>query len=231
MPSQIDFAIAAGLFIVFTVSIVIILLNYLTNYYNISSISDLRTVAYDTFYAVFSGPGLPTNWENTTYPPVKLGLITNLYEMPFIVNETNGTARTNYPINVTFNFDPGCLNKAWNTTVRIYDSDGNIVPMNILNSTFCASQYLKRADLVFNITISANSQQKFYTFYSSQQKILPNSSSYVLPTAFNYTVIFYPEITLKTISVDKLLSLRNLSYDQIEQTLSTDFRFYFEVGK
>jgi len=231
MASQIDFAIATGLFIVFIAAIVIILLNYLTNYFNITNIADLRTVAYDTFYAVFSTSGIPSNWENTSYTPVKLGLVTNLYEVPFIVNETNGTGRTNYTINATFNFDSGCLNKAWNTTVRVYDASGNIVPSVLYNSTFCVSQYLKKADVVFNITIDANSSQKFYLFYSPQQKILANSASYSYPAALNYSIIPYAELTDKVVSVDKLLALRNLSYDQVAQVLSTNFRFYFEVGK
>lgn len=63
MPSEIDFAIATGLFIVFIVTIILILLNYLTNYFNISNIADFRTVAYDLFYAVSSGPGIPSNWK------------------------------------------------------------------------------------------------------------------------------------------------------------------------
>lgn len=106
MPSQIDFAIAAGLFIVFTAAIIMILLNYLSNYFNITTVSDLRTVAYDTFYAVFSGMGIPSNWETTSYAPVKLGLVANLYEIPFFINETNGTARTNETVNATFFLGP-----------------------------------------------------------------------------------------------------------------------------
>jgi len=231
MPSQIDFAIAAGLFIVFTAAIIMILLNYLSNYFNISTVSDLRTVAYDTFYAVFSGMGIPSNWETTSYSPVKLGLVANLYEVPFFINETNGTARTNETVNATFFFDSSCLNRAWNTTVRVYDSDGNAVPSVLYNSSFCSSQYLLRADVVFNVTVSANSQAKFFLFYSPEKKIIPNPASYSYPSAGNYTSIIYPEITLQTVSVDKLLSLRNLSYDQVAQTLSTNFKFYFEVGK
>lgn len=162
---------------------------------------------------------------------MKLGLSTNLYEVPFIVNETNGTARTNYTINVTFNFDSGCSNKAWNTTARIYDTSNSPVPVNITNITYCVSGYMKNADLVFNITVGANSSAELFLFYSSGQKILPNYVAYAYPTALNYTIKKYPEMTLQSVSVDKLLSLRNLSYDQVAQTLSNNYKFYFEVGK
>jgi hypothetical protein len=231
MASQIDFAVAAGIFIVFIATILILLLNYLNTYFNAGLTSDLRTVAYDIFYSIFSAPGVPSNWENSSSPPFALGLTTNLYEIPFIVNENNGTARNNVPINATFNFDSACQNKAWNTTVRIYDANNNQVPATLFNQTYCVSQYLKTADVVFTVTLSANGKANFFMFYSPQQKILPNFTSYSYPNAKNYTVLLYPEITLQTVSIDKLLALRKLSYGQVVQTLSTNYKFYIEVGK
>jgi len=231
MASQIDFVVAAGIFVLFIATIIILLLNYLSGYFNITSISDLRTVAYDAFYNIFSAPGIPSNWENSSGVPVKLGLTTNLYELPFAVNETNGTTRTNHLINVTFSFDSSCQSKAWNTTVRIYDISNNPVPATLFNQTYCTSRYLKTADIVFMINLSANSQARFLMYYSAQQKILPSFASYSYPTTANYTVTVYPEITLETVSVDKLLALRNLSYDELVQTLSQNDNFYIEVGK
>lgn len=232
MASQIDFAVAAGLFIVFTATIIIIVLNYLINYFNIANVADLRTSAYDFFNSVFSGPGIPANWENSSYLPVQIGLVTNLYEAPIVVNETNGTTRTDLTINVTYNFDSNCLNKAWNTTVRLYDSNNNLVPLSLYNKTYCASsQYLNKSDLVFNVSLSPSSSKTFFLFYSAQQKILPNYASYSFPNSKNYTAMAYPEMTMKIVSVDKLLALKNLTYDQLAQILSTKFRFYFEVGQ
>lgn len=231
MASQIDFVIATGIFILFTATLVYLMLNYLTNYFNISTIADLRTIAYDTFYAIFSGPGIPSNWENNSYPPVKIGLITNLYEVPFVVNDTGGTTRTNLTIAVTFNFDSACQNKAWNNTIRIYDSSDNLVPLNLYNTTFCASQYVQKADAVFNLTLQANSQAKFYLYYSPQRTILPNSAGFGYTNTTNYTVTVYPELTLQAVSVDKLLALRNLTYGQISQIISPNFKYYLEVGK
>jgi hypothetical protein len=231
MASQIDFVVAAGILIVFVASLVLLITNYVINYFSIGNVANLQTVAYDTFYAIFSGPGIPSNWENSSSIPVELGLTTNLYEVPFIVNETNGTTRTNYTLNVTFKIDPNCQNKSWNTTLRIYDSNGNSIPLNIYNTTFCVSQYVNKTDLVFNVSLQANSAQKFFLFYSAQQTILPNSSSYSYPTATNYTVFSYPEMTLQTVSVGKLLALRNLSYNQLSQIISPNYRYYIEVGK
>jgi hypothetical protein len=232
MASQIDFVIAAGLFILFTVTIITLLMNYLNNYFSTSSVVDLTTLAYDAFYNIFSAPGIPSNWETSSSAPVKLGLTTNLYQLPFIINETNGTARNNYAVNATFNFDLTCQNKAWNTTVRIYDSNNNPVPLRLFNQTYCGvSQYLNTADAVFNVNLTANSQAKFFMYYSSQQKILPNFGSYSYPNAKNYTVTIYPEITIQSLSVDKLLALRNLSYNQVAQSLSGSSKFYIEVGR
>lgn len=231
MASQIDFVVAAGLFILFTVMIITLLMNYLNNYFSASSVVDLRTLAYDAFYNIFSAPGIPSNWENSSHAPAKLGLTTNLYKVPFAITETNGTARNNYPVNVTFNFDSACQNKAWNTTVRIYDDNNNLVPLNLLNQTYCTSQYLQTADVIFNVSMQSHSQTKFYIFYSAQQKVLPNFASYFYPNATNYSVRIYPEITLQIVSVDKLLALRNLSYDQVVQSLSGSSKFYIEVGK
>lgn len=231
MASNIDFVIAAGVFILFTAVLITLLLNYLTNYFNITNVADLRTVAYDTFYSVFSSAGIPSNWENTGVQPLKLGLITNLYEIEFAVNDTNGSTRNNLTINATFNLDLACQSKAWNSTLRIYDTNDNPVPLTLYNTTFCTSQYVKTTDIVFNVSLSANSATNYFLFYSPQQKILPNSASYNYPNVTNYTVTTYPEISLQAVSVDKLLALRNLTYDQISQILSPNYRYYIEVGK
>jgi hypothetical protein len=231
MASQIDFIIAVGIFILFTATIIVFLLNYISTYFSISSIADLRTVSYDTFNGIFSAPGIPSNWESSSSAPVSLGLITNLYEVPFVINETNGTARNNQTTNVSFSFDPNCQNKAWNTTVRIYDIYDNQLPAVLFNQTYCSGQYLKTADVIFNVSLPANGNATFFVFYSAQQQILPSSSSYSYPNVTNYTVIRYPEITLQTVSVDKLLALRKLDYNQIVQIISTNNKFYMEVGK
>lgn len=231
MASNIDFVVAAGIFILFTAALISLLLNYMVNYFNIGTVPDLRTVAYDTFYSLFSNTGIPSNWENNSLPPAKLGLITNLYEVPFVVNDTSGTARANSTINVTINFDAACQNKAWNNTIKIYDANNNQVPFNLYNTSFCVSQYLKKADIVFNVTVAANANAKFFLFYSAQQHIFENLTAYAFPSASGYSVTTYPEMTLQAVSVDKLLALKNLSYDQISQLLSPDYKYYIEVGK
>lgn len=231
MASQIDFAIAAGLFLTFLAVLMFYLINYLSSYFNLSIISDLRTVAFSFFNTLFGSKGLPANWESYNYTPVKVGLVTDLYRVPLIINETNGTARTNYTINVSMVFDASCLNKTWNTTVRVYDENNTEIPSRLFNQNFCSDYFVKQADVVFNLTIAASASKKYFVYFSPQKFILPSNYSFTFPTALNYTVTIYPEEKLTTVSVDKLKALRNMSYEEVVRTLGVEYKFYVEVGK
>jgi hypothetical protein len=231
MASQIDFAIAAGLFLTFLAVLISYLVNYTSNYFNLNTISDLRTVAFSFFNTLFDSKGLPEDWENHSYTPVEIGLITDLYRVPLVINETNGTARTNYTINVSISFDADCLNKTWNSTVRVYDENNTEVPNQLFNQIFCSDYFLKEADLVFNLTIDAFSSKKYFVYFSPQKSIVPLNYYFTFPAAENYTVTIYPEERLATVSVDKLKGLRNLSYDEVVRTLGTGYKFYVEVGE
>jgi hypothetical protein len=230
MASQIDFAIAAGLFLTFIAALMVYLTNYISNYFNLSTISDLRTVAFSFFNALFGSKGLPANWESYSYTPVKIGLVGDLYRIPLIITETNGTARTNYTINVSIVFDSGCLNKTWNTTVRIYDENNTEVPNQLFNQAFCSDYFVKQADVVFNLTVAASASREYFVYFSPQESILPPSYSFTFPTALNYTATIYPEEKLAAVSVDKLKGLRDLSYEEVVRTLGTWYKFYVEVG-
>jgi hypothetical protein len=231
MPSQIDFAVAAGLFLTFIAILIFYLLNYMSNYFNLSILSDLRTVAFSFFNALFGSKGIPANWESYNYTPVKVGLITDLYRVPLVITETNGTARTNYTINVSIVFDASCLNKTWNTTVRVYDENNVEIPNKLFNQVFCSDYFVKQADVVFNLTIDASASKKYFVYFSPQKQIVPLNYSFTFPTAENYTVTIYPEEKLTTVSIDKLKALRNLSYEEVVRTLGSEYKFYVEVSK
>lgn len=230
MASQVDFAIAAGLFLSFFAVLMFYLINFVTNYFNLNVISDLRTVAFSFYNSLFGSKGHPSNWESYTYTPVNIGLITDLYRVPVVIAETNGTARTDYPINVSMVFDSGCSNKTWYSTVRVYDENNAEVPCQLHNQVFCSSYFVKQADVVFNLTIDANASKKFFVYFSSQKLIVPSGYSFTFPTALNYTATIYPEEKFSIVSVDKVKVLRNLSYDEVVRTLGTGYKLYIEIG-
>jgi hypothetical protein len=231
MSSNIDFAVATGFFLIFFAFLIVYLLNYLNTYFNLSSISDQRTVAFSLFNTLFGSKGVPKDWESRTYTPVKIGLATDLYKAPLTITETNGTARTNYTINVSMTFDSGCRNKTWNTTVRIYDENNTEIPNQLFNQVICKSNFIKSADIVFNLTIDASASKNYFVYYSPQKSTVPSAYTFAFPNPLNYTAVVGPEEKMTAVSVDKMIALRNLSYDQIGRVLSQDYQFYVEVSK
>jgi len=231
MASQIDFAVAVGLFLISIAVLIFFLVSYVSNYFNFTAISELRSISFSFFNTLFGSKGVPEKWESYEYTPVKVGLITDLYRLPIVINETNGTARINYTINVSIDFDPSCLNKTWNSTVRVYDENGTEIPSQLFNQAFCSEYFVKKADVVFNLTINPYESKKYFVYYSPQKHILPSNYSFTFPTAENYTVVIYPEEKLASISVDKLKGLRNLSYEEVVQTLGSKYNFYVEVSE
>jgi len=231
MPSMIDFAISVGVFLSFLAVIIFFLISYLNNYFNLASLSELRTVSFDIYTGLFTGPGLPSNWENSTNLPLKVGLMSSLYKLPLNVTETNGTYRGQISINSTIIFDLSCQRKAWNTTIRVYNSSLSEIPSSIYNPIMCTSQYVNSSEIVFNVTLNANENKLFYVFYSPENYVTAQNYSVDYPVnVTNYTVQMFPEQELKIVSVSKLLGLKNLDYDQLLQTLGTNLQFRLEVG-
>jgi hypothetical protein len=231
MALEIDFAIALGLFFVFIVFLLSFLVNYIAGYTGLTLTSELRTTAYSIYNVLFSGKGVPQNWEELGYVPVKIGLATDLYRIPVLVTETNGTSRS-LSINTTINFDSNCEEKAWNTTVRIRDEDNSEAHFQLYNSSFCSESFLNSSDLVFNLTLSAHQSKIFFVYFSPDKSINTSVYSLGFPTGVeNLTVQVLPEEKLSTISISKLKALRNLSYDEVIQTLGTEYSFNLEISE
>lgn len=230
MATQIDFALGVGLFIVFLALLISYLIVYITNITGSLTSSNLRTAAYDIYRAMFSGRGLPLNWENYPYTPVRVGLVTDLYSMPIVVTETNGTARTNATINFTVAYDSSCESRAWNNTVRLYDDSGNKIAATLYNQSFCSDQYLNTSDMAFNLTLNANQNKTLFIYFSPDAGVQPPNYTITFPiNASNYTVVVYPEEKLSALSLTKLAALRNKTYDDVKQTLGAQYEFNLEV--
>jgi hypothetical protein len=210
--------------------ILIFLSNSFTNYTGIQTTSEMRTVAFDVHNALFGGKGLPTNWEDNNYPPRVLGLTTDLYRMPIFLTETNNTARLNESINVSINFDLDCTKRAWNNTVRVYDSSNVLIPVTLYNQTFCSGQFLKTADIVFNTTLNGLQSKTFFVYFSDDKNVTGSTFSLSFNGTLNVTSKSFPEIKVPAISTAKLRALRNLNYDDVIQVLGGSYKIYVETS-
>ncbi len=226
MVSTIDLTLSIGMFIVFIVMILLAVINFFSNYRSISEVSEYRTVAYSIYNYFFSSKGLPPNWEDLQKAPVFPSLMTDLYRLTFRV-QNNGTAR-NATVGANITLDSTCSNKAWNTTVILYDSnDKNISFQLQAPQNFCSPQFLKNSTIVFNDTFSANEIKYYHLYYSSDKNVSATVQSMSSPNATNMTIVFYPEEKLDTISIAKFGALNRHSYETISQFLS---RYGFAIN-
>jgi len=228
--SDVDFAVAVGTFFAFISVIIIYLTSYMSSYIGLTSTSELRTVAYDYFNGLFTGKGIPSNWEQYTFTPVKIGLTTDLYRIPIVVTETNGTYRNNIAINVSISFDSSCQNRTWNNSIRIYNESNYQFTGTLYNQSFCISQYLNSSDVVFSLSLNPLDAKKFFIYYSPEQKIVPSNYTIEFPSNANYTAVAYPEEKFTAISVSKMNALRNRTYDEVSRTLGQIYQFNVEVS-
>jgi hypothetical protein len=231
MPSQIDFAIAVGLFFSFISVMIVYLINYVTNYTNLSSTSELRTVAYNIYTTLFAGKGVPRNWTEAGDRPFKVGLVTDMYRIPVIVIENSSTYRGNVSLNLSLTFDANCEKRAWNTTVRVINSTNHEVPLQLFNQTFCSQQFLNTSDIVFNNSFSASETKNFSIYFSNDKNITGLNYSIAFPSVVNFTFTIYPEEKLTAVSAERLIALRKLNYTDVLNTLSKDYYFNLEISE
>ena len=231
MSSQIDFAIAVGMFIVFIAVVIIYITNIIGSYQTLFINSELRTVSEDLFNTFFSGKGVPSDWEDYNVSPVKIGLVTHLYRLPLIIYEGNGTVRNNVSINVSVTFDSTCGKTAWNNTVRVYDSSNALIPLQLYNQTLCSSQFLTSADVVFNATIPENQHKTFFVYYSDDKNITGSDYALDFTGAHNLTVLKYPTERLNVISVAKMKAMKGLTYSEMIQSVGSQYGFNIEISQ
>ena len=230
MPSQIDFAIAVGIFIVFIAIIFSYMANYLSSFSGLLTTSELRSIAQNIFNILFGSKGLPENWEEQNRTPVQVGLITDLYRIPIVAKETNGTERGAIIVNVSLSFDINCEKKAWNSTLRVYEGDVEI-KSQAYNQTFCPEGYVNTSNIFFNSSFSASQTKTFFVYFSEEKSIAePNYSvPFVVPE--NFSVWVYPEERLSMLSISKLFALRKPSYEEVVRTLGTEYKFNVEISE
>ncbi|MEM5879509.1 MAG: hypothetical protein QXU74_03395 [Candidatus Aenigmatarchaeota archaeon] len=229
--SHIDFAIATGVFLIFVGILFGYVVSYLVNYRNIAEASDLRGMASDLFNTFFIGRGIPNNWEDLGFTPVKIGLMNNLYRVFINVTEKNGTQRNNITINGSVYFDSSCSRKVLNNTLRLYNLSNQEVPFQLYNQTFCGGGYLKTGEIVFNVSLQPYQSQFFLLYFSSEKSVVPPNYSLAFPVnETNYSFQTSPVQEFQMISVDKFKALKSLDYGEVLQTIPKGYVFEVEIS-
>jgi hypothetical protein len=180
---SIDLPVALGIFLIFLVLTVVFALNYFSKIPGLSKNTELRSKAVDLYNTLFKSRGIPENWEDSNSIPASPGMMITLRKVPVTVKETAGSDRINEPVVVNITFDEDCVNTAWNNTVRIYDSDLNEVAFNLTDQSFCSSQFLKTANISFNVNILANQNKKYDIYFSDDDSITAPTNTTIYNTA------------------------------------------------
>lgn len=167
--SYVDMAVGFGIFILFLAFILVQTINYFSSVPVVARISEFRDKATDFFESAFKSE-LTTEWDLAGMP-AELELKLNMYEVIVTVKEPGDSARTNESVTVNVTFDEDCENKTWNSTVRVYDENGNEVTSWLSNVASCSGQYLKYADVIWKVNISANQTKKFSVYYSDDSGV------------------------------------------------------------
>ena len=169
--NYIDFAIASSIFIIFFGVALMFSTNYFSNLSSLTKTSEFRSVSENFFKIFFESKGTPENWDDYSNTPVKIGLAEDLYKIPILLKETSGYNRTYELISRHIVFDENCENKTWNNTVRVFDEDYKEYVYKLSDETFCSNQYLKEANITWEVNVSANQNKKFFIYYSSENNV------------------------------------------------------------
>lgn len=219
MVSKVGWVIAAIVFFIFFYFMLSYILSQTRSYGFIAEASALRSYVQTIWSTLFTSPGIPENWENTNLT-ILPGLKTNLYKIPLVVNETNGTDRGWVILNVSLRLDnETCPKKINASSLRIYEGELEI-NSSLYNTQTCLNGYLNFTEFVFKANFSAYQLKTFTIFYSSEKVQPPTYSvSYPVTPAANFSYYFFSEEIVPMISLSKLRAFENLSYEEVKTSL------------
>lgn len=152
---DVSFIVASSLFLLFIALILVSAINYFIRTPESATILELRSKTKDLFDVFFGSGGITTNERVTT----------NLYRIPLILEERNGTTRTNEPVSLNVEFHELCSQPiSWNDTVRVYDQNFLELPSRISYQQFCTSQWLNTSQVAFIVNMTANEKKIIYVY-------------------------------------------------------------------
>ena len=182
--SYVDMAVGLGFFLFFLAIVLMLSIQHFVEGPATMRIEEYREAAVRYFNQFFGTGGAPSDWESTGETPSKLGLMSTIYKIPITVEEKAGSARTNEPVAAKLTFDDACSNVAWNTTIRLYNSDLNITSYEAVNQVPCSGNMLNESYIRFNANVSQGEKKLYYIFYTNDSEVAaPNySMSYSVST-------------------------------------------------
>lgn len=166
---NIDLAISLSIFLIFVSIAILFSVNYFSQLPIWRSLGELREIAMEVKEKLFS----------------EEGVMVEIYRIRVLVEEDFGSARENEPIEVELILDDECLNKSLNNSIRVQDENLDEVPFKFLEQIYCSGNYLKSADISFNVNISAYGREIFQIFYHDMNVTTPsynvtfNTSSWI----------------------------------------------------
>ncbi|MBI2084034.1 MAG: LamG domain-containing protein [Candidatus Aenigmarchaeota archaeon] len=153
---DVSFLVAVSIFLLFISLILVSAINYFTRVPESATILEIRDKVKNLFNVFFGSGGIATSERLTT----------QLYRVPLLLDDTNGTARTNEVVALGVEHDFDCDKKtAWNSTVRVYDQQFNELPSKISYQEFCSSQWLNTSIVTFLVNTSANEKKRVYVYW------------------------------------------------------------------
>lgn len=214
MASQIDYMIAASIFLV----VFAFMVNFVTNYYadirTTVVISSMKSQALSLLSIADFG------FEPDSSQPERLGLKSNAYRFLIVVNNNQSYLinQSESVINrgnelVSFNLTTmGFTNSDYNSTV-IYD----------LSTNFTVA-YQRNTDLIrFNISINANQLKSFTVYFDDDSNF--TGTSITVTAGNNITERIYPVEEISLIQWKKLNELTQLSYGSVKNYTSLQYDF------
>ncbi|MFH8086472.1 MAG: hypothetical protein QW609_01460 [Candidatus Aenigmatarchaeota archaeon] len=212
MPIHVDFVIAVGIFLIVIGIALSFVLNYLLNYSQYSQNSNLKNIAYNIFAIL------------------KLNVTTELYKLPIKITEINGSERVDAIIKLQVSFDEKCENKAWLSTVRVYDENNKEVEFRIYNETFCEENYLKSSKLILKSNFSAYQTKTFFIYFSKEKEVKEVSYNVPFEETLGFEVEVFPLQELRMLSISKLKEFRSINYEELIKNLG-NYNFYLEISE
>ncbi len=148
---QIDFAVAAAIFITAFAFILFFLVNFFST--TSTPLNEIQVKGRSVSSILLDSPGLPTDWEDKSAVS-RIGLEKEIYRIPVVVESNNN--RTNWPIEVSLDFE-GNANLS---SVRVTNFTNSIIDSQLEKE--------EQEDNLIFITNLSSGDNIFYVYFSNQ---------------------------------------------------------------
>lgn len=203
MANQLDYIVAAGIFIIVVASVILFSTNHLTSSEGEVDLMVLRSKAL----SIVEGGYAKENINSSLVPDI----FSKAYHFVILVNNTNNTLNNE---EVYFNFtEMGHADCDFNSTA-IYDN-GTELPYQIDNDR-----------VKFLIDIGKNESKYFDVYFDDNSNF--TDKSVVLNGVDNLTEKIYPVNEINLVQYKKIQELNSTGYDEMSKNIGSDFKIMIE---